>query len=83
MICLMMIAGLFLLPAFGQKATSYEFKNAERNPSGYLLSGELYITVADKEIKLTDAAVEAWLVDGGKAVVYSGRDGAGVSDSRG
>ena len=47
------------------------------------MSGELYITVGGKEIKLTDEAVEAWIIDGGKSVVYSGRDGAGFADSRG
>lgn len=78
-----MLSGLFLCSAFGQTATSFEFKNAQRNPGGFLLSGELYITVGGKEIKLTDKAVEAWILDGGKSVVYSGRDGAGFADSRG
>ncbi|MBS1796050.1 MAG: hypothetical protein JSS81_19520 [Acidobacteria bacterium] len=79
----MILGGLAALAGFGQTATAFEFKNAERNPFGYLLSGELYITVGGREVRVTDQAVEAWIVDGGRSVVYSARDGAGFGDSRG
>ena len=39
--------------------------------------GPLYATIGARERKIADEAVAAWIIQGGRGVVYSGRDGAG------
>ncbi len=55
------------------KVTKFQIKNGS----------ELYITINGKEKKLADSATEAWIIDGGKKVVYAGRDGAGGYENEG
>jgi len=43
----------------------------------------LYATLAGKEVKVADAAQKAWLLNGGKQIAYSGRDGAGGFENEG
>jgi hypothetical protein len=50
-------------------------------PGSY--SGPLYVTVRGKETKIAADAIAAWIVDGGRKVVYSGRDGAGGYENEG
>lgn len=45
--------------------------------------GPVYVTVAGKESKIADEAMEAWVIRGGRQVVYSGRDGAGGFENEG
>ena len=47
------------------------------------LSGPLYVTVGGRERKVADGAVEAWVIQGGRGVAYSGRDGAGGFENEG
>jgi hypothetical protein len=46
-------------------------------------SGSLYVTVAGKETKIAADAIAAWIIDNGRKVVYSGRDGAGGYENEG
>ena len=46
-------------------------------------SGSLYVTVGGKETKIAADAIAAWIVDNGRKVVYSGRDGAGGYENEG
>jgi hypothetical protein len=46
-------------------------------------SGPLYVTVGGREKKIAEEAVEAWIIQGGRKVVYSGRDGAGGFENEG
>jgi len=46
-------------------------------------SGPLYVTIADKESKIADDAIAAWIIRNGQAVIYSGRDGSGGYENEG
>ena len=47
-------------------------------------SGPLHITVVGgKETKIAADAIAAWIIDNGRKVVYSGRDGAGGYENEG
>lgn len=45
--------------------------------------GPLYVTIGGKERKIADEAMEAWIIQGGRKVVYSGSDGAGGFENEG
>jgi hypothetical protein len=45
--------------------------------------GPLYVTIGGRERKIADEAIEAWIIQGGRQVVYSGRDGAGGFENEG
>ena len=47
------------------------------------IGGKLYITVGGQERKIYDDAFIAWLVNDGRDVVFSGRDGAGGFENEG
>lgn len=66
-------------PANGVHATKLEIKEDE-TPA----RGRLYLTVDGKERKIADDVARAWLIDGGRAAVYSRRqDGAGGFENDG
>lgn len=46
-------------------------------------AGPLYVTAGGRERKIADGAVAAWVIQGGRKVVYSGRDGAGGFENEG
>jgi hypothetical protein len=64
-------------PTRQARATSFRI----HPPSPY--GGVLYITVAGKERRIADGPVDAWLVNDGAQVVYSGLDGAGGFENEG
>ena len=45
--------------------------------------GKLYITVGARERKIADIAVDAWIINGGKELVYSAPDGVGGYENEG
>lgn len=45
--------------------------------------GELFVTIAGTEKKVTDQAQQAWLINGGRHVVYSSSEGAGGYENEG
>lgn len=45
--------------------------------------GSLYVTVNGKEKRVAAGAIEAWIIDGGRKVLYSSRDGAGGYENEG
>lgn len=51
-------------------------------PDG-VFTGPLHVTVGGRERKIADAALEAWVIEGGRKVVYSGADGAGGFENEG
>lgn len=80
LICLLVGSGLFALSVFGQnlRATAFQIKKTT-DYSG----GDLFITVVGKKKKIYDVAFDAWIVNGGKEVVFSGADGAGGFENEG
>ena len=65
-------------PAAHAKASSFRI-----DESGTPTGGKLYITVVGRERKIYDDAFEAWLVNDGRDVVFSSRDGAGGFENEG
>src|SRR6187402_273533 len=45
--------------------------------------GELFVTIAGTEKKVTDQAQQAWIINGGRHVVYSSSEGAGGYENEG
>lgn len=45
--------------------------------------GPLYATISGRERKIADEAINAWIIEGGRRVVYSGRDGSGGFENEG
>lgn len=52
-------------------------------PEAGMYSGPLYVSIGGKETKIAADAIAAWIIDGGRKVVYSGRDGAGGYENEG
>lgn len=77
----LVFSGLCAVPLAAQtpRATKFEIKDS----LGVNIGGALYITVGGKEQKIADQAVEAWIIDGGREIVYSGADGAGGFENEG
>jgi len=46
-------------------------------------AGPLYVTVAGRERKVADEAINAWLIADGRQIAYSGADGAGGYENEG
>lgn len=72
---------MILLPvaAGAQTAKSFEFRNGRTNPAGRLISAELFIRVGENDIKIANDAIEAWILDKGRAVIFSSGDTGGQS----
>lgn len=47
------------------------------------LTGTLYVTINGREKKVSDEVDEAWIIRGGRQVVYSGMDGSGGFENEG
>ncbi len=79
LVCLLILGGLFSFPTFGQKVTSYEIKRGEFGIYG----GNLIVKISGKKRKIADAAEDAWIINNGTEVIYSGRDGSGGYENEG
>jgi Sporulation and spore germination len=60
------------------KATKFRIADPEN-----VLGGKLHITVNGRERKIHDEAFAAWLINDGRDVVFSSRDGAGGFENEG
>lgn len=47
------------------------------------MTGAVYVTIDGKETKIADAGVDSWVIQRGRQVVYSGRDGSGGFENEG
>ena len=47
------------------------------------MTGAVYVTIDGKETKIADAGVDSWIIQRGRQVVYSGRDGSGGYENEG
>lgn len=67
--------------AQGLRATSFEVKkNGEYSEYD---GGNLYINVGGKRQMIAEQANDVWIINGGREVVYSSRDGAGGFENEG
>ncbi len=51
--------------------------------AGEAFTGPVYVTVAGEEKKIAESALEAWVIRGGRQVIYSGTDGSGGFEDEG
>lgn len=74
------LAGIFSISAFAQalRATAFKVEN-----SGEYYGGKLSITVNGKQKMIAEQANDAWIINDGSEVVFSGRDGAGGYENEG
>lgn len=47
------------------------------------MTGAVYVTINGKETKIADAGVDSWVIQRGRQLVYSGRDGSGGYENEG
>lgn len=59
-------------------ATSFRLERTED-----AITQRLFITVNGKERRISNRAIDAWLIDDGRSVVYSGPDGSGGYENEG
>ena len=69
--------------AAGKRAAQTRISKARVDRSDVEFQGPLYVTINGKERKIADVAIDAWVINGGRQVVYSGRDGAGGFENEG
>lgn len=72
------VAQIVSAQSAARKATQFRIADPEN-----VLGGQLYITVDGRERKIYDEAYAAWLINDGRDVVFSGRDGAGGFENEG
>jgi hypothetical protein len=77
---ILLVVFLIVLPGVfaqnGQRAT-----NVRVELQG--VYGPLFVTIAGKEKKITDEAQQAWIINGGRQVVYSSSKGTGGFENEG
>ena len=74
------LCGVFSNSAFAQslRATAFEVEN-----SGEYYGGKLFITVKGRQKLIAGQANDAWIINNGREVVYTARDGAGGYENEG
>ena len=66
-----------LLSAGQERIEKVRVDHADKN------AGPLYVSVGGRELRVTDKALNAWIVGGGRQVAYSAPDGAGGYENEG
>ena len=78
----LIISAVFAAPLVAQprqsRATSFRLEKLETS-----LGNKLYITVNGRERKISNQVMDAWIIDDGKSVAYSGLDGSGGFENEG
>lgn len=75
-------SGLYAMPTNVSKSQALVSKvRVDKQTDSY--TGTLYATINGKEKKLAEPVIEAWVIDGGRKVAYSMRDGAGGFEDEG
>jgi hypothetical protein len=89
-IIILLTFGALLCPACSVQAQSARTANAQPlitkarvdiQPERF--DGPLYVTIGGRERKIADEVIEAWIIQGGRKVVYSGKDGSGGFENEG
>ena len=75
-----MILGVFLFFVVAVQAQSATNVRVDKGDGIY---GPLFVTIGGSEQKITEQAQQAWILSGGRYVVYSSSDGAGGYENEG
>jgi hypothetical protein len=82
----------FVLGLFFSVANAQESKTSKSQPvitaarvarTEGEMTGPVYATIGGKEMKIADAGVDSWVIQGGRKMVYSSRDGSGGFENEG
>ena len=75
---------LFPVTAYAQalRPVATKFRLEQIEGAG-TIANRLYVTVNGRERKVTNQAVQAWIIDDGKSVAYSWTDGSGGFENEG
>ena len=76
-----MVVAVFFFSFMGVQAQSAT--NARVDKAEGRIYGPLFVTISGKERKITEEAQQAWILSGGRYVVYSSSDGAGGYENEG
>jgi len=84
------VASLFVATVVAPFVVNAQTRPAQLTASSFRIEephsaagNNLYITVGGKEKLIYDGAFDAWLINGGREIVFSGRDGAGGFENEG
>ncbi len=80
-VALFLIASAVYVPAQNARSTGQRATSVRVEVQG--IYGPLFITIGGKEIKVTNQAQQAWIINGGRHVVYSSSEGAGGFENEG
>jgi hypothetical protein len=80
-VLLSIILSIVCAPAQSSQEFTQRATRVRVEPQG--IYGPLFVTIGGKEQKITDQAQQAWIINGGRHVVYSSSDGAGGFENEG
>jgi len=81
LLCTVCVA--FQPPKIGGPAQSPAITAARVAKSDQNLFGPVYVTIAGEERKIADGGFDVWIIEHGRRVVYSGREGSGGFENEG
>lgn len=67
----------------GRSGATTIVSTARVDKTGGTYHGPVYATINGRERKIADDGIDAWVIDGGRRVVYSGTDGSGGYENEG
>ncbi len=77
------VVGVFFFSVVGVQAQNGPIATSVRVDKGEGIYWPLFVTIGGKEQKITDQAQQAWILNGGRYVVYSSSEGAGGYENEG
>ena len=77
------VAGVFFFSVVGVQAQNGPVATSVRVDKGQGIYGPLFVTIGGREQKIAEQAQQAWILSGGRYVVYSSSDGAGGYENEG
>jgi len=77
------VASVFFFSVVGVQAQNGPIATSVRVDKGQGIYGPMFATIGGTEQKITDQAQQAWILSGGRYVVYSSSEGAGGYENEG
>jgi hypothetical protein len=77
------IVSALYVPALNAQTSQQRVTNVRVDMRDQDIYGSLFVTIAENEKKVSDQARQAWIINGGRHVVYSSSDGAGGYENEG
>lgn len=78
LVVLVIVSAVYVQAQNEQRITKVRVDMRDRD-----IYGALFVTIAEADKKVTDQAQQAWIINGGRHVVYSSSEGAGGYENEG